>query len=220
MDARDHYEKYWGKKKGNEEFYAYERNSVLPELFAPDEKLLDVGCGDGAVGEELIKNGLKVYGVDLSKKAVTIARKRGVKAKQGSVEEKIPYKTGEFDSVFWGDNMEHLFNPQKTLNEINRVLKPRGKLVLSCPNMGYWRYRIHYLLNGKLPDTEWSGNPPWYWSHIRFFNVNIIKEFLKAENFTFEKVVGVNRRPVESSLSKNVPDFFAMILVIVAKKNG
>jgi methionine biosynthesis protein MetW len=219
MDAKKHYETYWSKKTKHEEFWGYERNWVLPTLFKKDEKVLDVGCGDGAVAEYLMKEiGADVLGYDISEKAAKEAKKRGVRVVVGTVEEKLPFTSQSFDTVFWGDNMEHLFAPENTLSEIHRVLKKNGRIIMSCPNMGYWRYRVHYLLHGGLPDTEWTGNPPWAWSHIRFFNDKIIKRFLETYHFTLLNIIGINRRTPDKFLVTLFPSLFSMVLVTIAVK--
>lgn len=222
-DFKGHYESYWSSKKGKEGFTQYERNWVLPDFFKDKsgKKILDLGCGDGIVAEFLQKKmNLEVIGFDISKKAACAARKRGVKVVVGDAENRLPFKNQEFDVVFWGDNLEHLFQPQKVLKEIGRVLKKDGSLILSCPNMGYWRYRFYYFLRGRLPDTEWTGNPSWSWSHIRFFNKTLLVDFLSSEGFVCKKVVGVNRRFPDRYLVKFFPSVFGMIFVVEARKAG
>ena len=219
MQTKKHYQRYWSGKTKRESFIDYERNWVLPKIFDKKEKILDLGCGDGAVAEYLekkLKN--KVIGADISNKALKEANSRGIKTVLIDIEKKLPFKDGDFNSVFWGDNVEHLFNPQKTLSEINRVLTGSGRLILSCPNMSYWRYRMYYLLRGELPDTEWTGNSPWNWSHIRFFNLNILGDFLKSESFEITKVLGVNRRFPEKYFVAFNPSIFSMILIVEAQK--
>lgn len=219
MDTKKHYNKYWSSKDREEQFFDYERNWVLPDLFQKREKVLDLGCGDGAVAEFLQKElGMEVIGVDLSDKAVKETRKRGIKAIVVNAEEKLPFRDGEFNTVFWGDNVEHLFSPETALKEIRRVSKKGGRLILSCPNMGYWRYRLYYLVHGRLSDTEWSGNPPWGWFHIRFFNKKIIKDFLDVQDFQIKKTIGVSRRLPDKILLSIAPSIFGMILVVEAKK--
>lgn len=214
----DHYENYWKSKKFLDTFERYERNWVLPGLFHKNEKVLDIACGDGAVGGYLINRyQAEVFGVDISRKAVAEARKRGIKAKVHNIEEqKLPFPSSSFDVVFWGDNIEHLFNPQKVLGEIRRILRSGGRLVISCPNMGYWRYRLYYLFHGSLADTEWSGHLPWSWGHIRFFNHKILSELLKTENFKVKRVWGISRRRLDRPFLRFLPTAFGMIFVIEA----
>lgn len=213
-DIEDIYDKFWSEDRGV--FGSYVRNLELPNFFKVGESVLDVGCGDGVVGAFLqIKAGVKVTGIDISEEAVKKARRRGLDARVASSEEKFPFKDETFDVVFWGDNVEHLFNPMICLKEIKRVLKREGRLVLSCPNMGYWRYRIHYFLTGSLPDTEWTGLNPWEWAHIRFFNLKTLKSFLQTCGFKkITKVLGVSERRLDKPFLKFNPSLFGMILIL------
>lgn len=208
------YNEFWSEDRG--EFGSYVRNLELPSLFKSGEVVLDVGCGDGVVGDFLQKSAeVKVVGIDISEEAVKKANKRGIDARIFSSEQKFPFSDNSFDKVFWGDNIEHLFDPGITVREIKRVLKKGGKLILSCPNMGYWRYRWHFFLNGSLPDTEWTGLPPWEWSHIRFFNQKILKEFLLSNGFKeITKVLGVSERRLDKPFLKINPSLFGMILIL------
>lgn len=211
------YEKFWTEDRG--EFGSYVRNLKLPDFFHEGELVLDVGCGDGVVGAFLQeKAGVKVTGIDISEAAVRKAREKGIDAKVCNSEQKFPFPDNLFDKVFWGDNIEHLFDPAQTIKEIRRVLKKDGKLILSCPNMGYWRYRVYYFLRGSLPDTEWTGLPPWAWSHIRFFNLNILSNFLDTFGFKkITKVLGVSERRLDKPFLKISPSIFGMILILEAE---
>lgn len=208
------YNEFWSEERG--EFGSYVRNLELPKFFKEEDLVLDVGCGDGVVGAFLQeKSGVKVTGLDISEEAVKKARKNGIDAKVSSSEKKFPFENNFFDKVFWGDNIEHLFDPTQTIKEIRRVLKENGKLILSCPNMGYWRYRIYYFLNGSLPDTEWTGLPPWEWSHIRFFNLKILKRFLFTFGFKkITKILSVSERRGDKPFLKISPSLFGMILIL------
>ena len=219
MKIKNHYETFWKSKKGLESFLGYERNRVLPSLFPRTGKVLDLACGDGAVAQYLKNNlGLDVVGFDVSEIALKESKKRGIKVVLGDVEKKLPFDNKSFDVVFWGDNIEHLFDPGAVVVEIARILKSGGTLILSCPNMGYWKYRLYYLFKGRLPDTEWTGNPPWAWSHIRFFNKSLILELLNINNFKVNKFIGINRLFPDKYLTVYKPGLFGMIIVIQASK--
>ncbi len=217
-DVLKMYEGYWKGKKGLEDFGDYERNVVIKKLVRGGEKVLDLASGEGAVSEFFKSLGCEVVAFDISKEALMKAAKRGVKTVQGDVEQKLPFKNNEFDLVFWGDNVEHLFLPEKTLREIHRVIKKDGRLLVSCPNMGYWRYRIYYLLNGMVPQTEWFNKNPWEWEHIRFFNKNTMEEFLKDNGFEINSFKSVSSRRLDKLLLNLNFSLFGMIMIVEATK--
>jgi methionine biosynthesis protein MetW len=213
------YEGYWKSKEGLENFTDYERNLVLKKLFKRGDKVLDLASGEGSVSEFIQELGCQVTAFDISTEALKKASKRNINTVQGDVERKLPFNKEQFDTVFWGDNVEHLFSPEKTLKEIYRILKKGGKLIISCPNMGYWRYRLYYLFNGMVPQTEWFGQDPWQWEHIRFFNKEVIKKFIEVNNFEMLGFYGVSKRRIDKLLLKLSPALAGMIMIIEVKKN-
>ena len=216
------YEKQWVKRTlraGGELFDQYERNWVLPKLFRRKEKVLDPASGNSIVGSYLQDNyQCQVTALDISETAIANAKKRGVKGVVGSVEKKLPFKDKSFDTVFWGDNIEHVFTPADILHEIYRVLKPSGRVIISTPNQGYWRYRLYTLLTGSLPKTEGEDNKPWEWTHIRFFNRHILKQLLDATGFTETSFLPVSRRRLDIPFLKLAPALFGMIMIVEATK--
>lgn len=217
-DLKKTYEGYWKTKEVFEEFEDYERNQALKELFNRKEKVLDLASGHGAVAEFIKSLGNEVVALDISKEALKKASERGIAVVYGNVEKKLPFEDEVFDACFWGDNAEHLFSPLKTLKEIYRILKPGGRVIISTPNMGYWRYRLYYLLFGMVLQTEWYKKNPWEWTHIRFFNKAVMKKFLSAGDFELKEFYGVSKRRLDQPLLQLLPSLFGMIMVIEAKK--
>ncbi len=218
----DKYESSWVHRLNtinSESFSVYERNWVLPSLMHKNEKVLDLASGNSIVGSYWKSEfGADVTAFDISERALQDAKKRGVKMILGSVEEKLPFKASTFDTVFWGDNIEHVFAPYEILQEIHRVLKKGGRVVLSTPNQSYWRYRLYMCVHGELPKTEGDENEPWEWEHIRFFSPNILKSLLKKAHFRQTKFLGVSRRRIDKLGMKISPELFGMIMVVEAKK--
>jgi len=98
----------------------------------PNSIVLDAGCNKGFLGKELIRRGCIVYGVDVSLKAITLARYRGLIASVCPVEE-LTFRDNFFDYCLAFELLEHLYNPKEGLRQLYRVLKPSGKLFGSVP---------------------------------------------------------------------------------------
>ena len=94
--------------------------------------ILDVGCGTGALMNDLYPYGL-VYGLDFSDQALDFCRQRGEKnLTLGSIES-IPFADNFFDVVVSLDVLEHVQNDELAISEIRRVLKPGGISIIFVP---------------------------------------------------------------------------------------
>lgn len=202
----DHYS-YWNKNR-NKFILDREKKSLefISQIIRKDDKLLDAGCGNGKFLDLL---GLKIkeadlHGVDFSKSEVNEAKKKGLKVIQGNFEEKINFNSGFFDIVNASEVIEHLYNPDKFLEEINRVLKKGGYLIMSTPNLCAWFNRILVPLGvqplfvesstkskligaGFLRKFKKESTPV---GHVRIFNFQAIKDLLKENGFELVKVKG------------------------------
>lgn len=113
----------------------------LPEVVPPKGgKFLDVGCGVGYVVRELTKQGYEAVGVDISKSSIRKAKNLSFEEKVSSSflvadAKKLPFQNNSFDVVGCFDLMEHLYEPEKCIKEMVRVLKSSGKIVICCPNL-------------------------------------------------------------------------------------
>lgn len=103
--------------------------------------VLDLGCGDGLNIHILRKMGVKkIWGVDISKKLLTEAKKNNPRTKffKGSAES-LPFRDNTFDVVLVDSVFHHIMDYKKSLKEIKRVLKPKGRLCFSEPHKSFLR---------------------------------------------------------------------------------
>lgn len=94
--------------------------------------VLDVGCGDGAMGEHVSRMGNHVVSIDLPEIVVLSRGNRALYLMAGDAEQ-LAFAPESFDAVLGLDVLDHLWNPQSFLNEAYRVLKPKGQLIISAP---------------------------------------------------------------------------------------
>jgi SAM-dependent methyltransferase len=105
-------------------------------LLAPraGERILDLGCGDGALTAKLLEMGCEVTGVDASPAQVEAARKLGVEARVMDGEH-LAFES-EFDAVFSNAALHWMRNPDKVIAGVHRALKPSGRFVAECGGHG------------------------------------------------------------------------------------
>lgn len=218
MEYKETYEKFWKVGK-SAKFEDYTRNLLLPNFFPiteKREKVADIAGGAGIVSQWLMKRGYDVSLVEFSDEAIGEAKKRGVKhIYQNKIEGvgSLPFADDSFDIVFFGDIIEHLFDPESALEEIRRILKPSGRLIISCPNIAYWRFRTYYLIDGDFRRIDVAKQQPWEQEHIRFFNIAILKEFLGMLGLAFKRYEGSNNVWHSRFLAKHIPNVFAHTIV-------
>lgn len=218
-----YYDKAWSAE-ALDRFDDYSRNRLLARVTRDWEgagkSMVDIGCGPGIVAQHFFDLGYDVSGIDASPLAVEMANQRGIgQFVVGNVERALPFADSCADVVFWGDNVEHLIEPQNALREIRRILRPNGCLIVTCPNLGYWKFRLIYLMRGSLPRTEGHLNPPWAWEHIRFFTPSILRDFLADGGFTTEYMTGTREKD-HDVLSRCLPSLCASILLAVAQPSA
>jgi len=157
--------------------------------------ILDVGCGRGIIGGYMLRRYMcKVVGIDIfqddPESDLKSAVKRGLDVKKVDINvETFPYPDDTFDAVLFLEVIEHLRNYHHALNEINRVLRRGGVLVLSTPNMCKTS-NILRLISGKgiLPLESRD-------KHLWLFSYDQIKTLLIMHGFKPQNVVYVNYPP-------------------------
>jgi len=119
----------------------------------PNARILDAGCGEGVLVEEYATKGRTIEGLDLNYASESV--------RQGDIL-CMPYEGGRFDVVLLLDVFEHLAyaDQPKALQEIRRVLKPGGWLLISVPNMAHLNSRVRLFLKGRLDRTDIETNHP------------------------------------------------------------
>lgn len=101
-------------------------------------RVLDIGCGYGDLMQDLKAAGCDAYGVEPSLEAVERCRQAGLKVER-SCFEKTAFADGYFDAVTLWHVVEHLPSPVEAFKEIRRVLKPGGRVYVTCPNSDAWQ---------------------------------------------------------------------------------
>ncbi len=123
---------------------------TVAEFIQPKEKVLDLGCGDGALLRYLIdRKGVKGRGVELSEEGVLACVRRGVSVRQGNLQEGLgDYPDHSFDTVILSFTIPYINDPAFIIGEMLRV---GSRAIVSFPNWGNWRCRLSFLFTGRMP---------------------------------------------------------------------
>ena len=109
--------------------------------------LLEIGFEDPTLSTKIVgRLGTRYVGVDISESSVKEAIKLGLEAFSLDVSSQtLPFADSTFEMIYCSEVLEHLFNPDFAIEEFKRVLKPRGKILLSTPNLAAWYNRLLLL---------------------------------------------------------------------------
>jgi methionine biosynthesis protein MetW len=177
---------------------------LIAEMVAPGSRVLDVGCGDGALLMMLAETkGVDGRGVELSREKVNLCVKSGLSVIQGDADrDLVDYPDQAFDYAILSLTIQATRHPKTVLANLLRIGR---RAIVSFPNFGHWRIRAQLLLNGRMPMTP---NLPEPWYTTADAHLCTIKDFVDLVALVDAEVearVAFNatgqRLPIENSLS-------------------
>ncbi|NGM22406.1 methionine biosynthesis protein MetW [Roseomonas stagni] len=133
---------------------------LIAEMIQPGARVLDIGCGDGALIEHLTRlKGADARGIEIDMAEATEAVAAGLPVIHGDADADLAfYPDGAFDYVVLSRTLQAVERPREVLRQMLRI---GARAIVSFPNFGHWQMRVKLLLGGRMPDTEvWSR--PWY----------------------------------------------------------
>jgi len=146
---------------------------LIAEMVEPGARVLDVGCGEGALLDWLGRHrGVDGRGIELSMEGVSAGVAHGLSVIQGDADTDLKdYPSGAFDYVILSQTLQATHEPRKVLENMLRIGR---RAIVSFPNFGHWRVRAHLLFRGTMPVTDtlvyqWYDTPNIHFCTIRDF---------------------------------------------------
>jgi SAM-dependent methyltransferase len=195
-------------------------NQILKSLVTPAKKakILDIGVYRAELILDRVKNIKKpeIFAIDMDSQAIASCKKKDIKAKKYNIEKGLPYSSNSFDIVSANQIIEHVVNIDLFFSEINRVLKPKGYLILSTENLSSWHNLFALLLGWQAFSQHIStksniGNPlklnlkvggKNHDCHIQIFTPRGLNDLAQMYNLNVENKFGAGYYPFLGNFSK------------------
>jgi len=160
--------------------------ALIAKWIAPNAKVLDLGCGDGALLTKLRKTHIvRAYGVEKDDANWLRAMNNGIDVIQMDLESGLSgFEAQSFDVVILSQTLQAVLNTEAIVKEMLRVGR---EVIVTFPNFGYWRYRFQLALSGHMPvsDTlpyQWYDTP-----NVHLCTIQDFDEFCRKSDIVIQE---------------------------------
>jgi methionine biosynthesis protein MetW len=170
----------------------------IADMVAAKSRVLDVGCGDGALLDYLVHfKQVDGRGIELSQAGVNACVGIGLSVIQGDADTDLAdYPDDAFDYAVLSQTLQATRNPAGVLDHLVRIA---GRAIVSFPNFGHWHMRWHLLTRGTMPVTR-SLPAAWYETpNIHLCTIRDFLEFCRTKGILIERAIAID------SLGKAAP---------------
>ena len=164
---------------------------VIAEMVTPNARVLDIGCGDGTLLRHLasVRN-IDGRGIELSQAGVNSCVAQGLSVVQGDADTDLKdYPTAGFDYAILSQTLQATQRPKIVLDDLLRIGR---RAIVSFPNFGHWRVRLHLLIHGTMPETE---RLPDRWYETQNIHLCTMRDFVRlcaASGIAIEQALWVD----------------------------
>lgn len=197
--------------------------AAIAAMIRPGARVLDVGCGDGALLEHLKSKNVDGRGIEISQANVNACVARGLAVVQGDADtDLVDYPAQIFDAVILSQTIQATEKPRVVMEHLLRIGR---RVAISLPNFGYWKVRLSLLAGGRMPrtrslDYSWWATPNIHLCTLADFvdlaqdcGATIVEAYALDEDGTTRKV-----QPASLSHGWLGPNLFAQGGVFLLKK--
>jgi methionine biosynthesis protein MetW len=193
----------------------------IAEMIPPSTRVLDIGCGDGALLEYLLRvKGVDGRGLELSQHNVNQCVARGLSVVEGDADTDLTeYPSGVFDIVILSQTIQTTRRPRFVLEELLRIGK---RTIVSFPNFGHWRVRLSLAMKGRMPVTKALGHAWHDTPNIHLCTIDDFVELCDDVGISIERgmVLDAGGRPRSLRAPGMLANLFGEQGLFVLKRRG
>ena len=192
---------------------------IISTLIKKESHVLDIGCGDGILMEYLKdEKKVNIRGIEISKSKVQNCVAKGLTVIEGNAEKDLKqFPDNSFDYVVLSQTLQAFLNPENVIKELLRIGK---QAIVTIPNFGYWKIRLHLLLKGTMPVTrtlpeEWYNTP-----NIHLCTIKDFVFFSKKKEFKLSKSIAMRSNKVSyiNNVNLNMKNLSANLGIFLIEK--
>lgn len=193
---------------------------LIAGMIAPNSRVLDIGCGDGALIAHLFRQrACDARGLELDMAETTQAIARGLAVVQGDADTDLAhYPDAAFDYVVLSRTLQAVEQPLQVLRQMLRIGE---NAVVSFPNFGHWLVRLQLLLRGRMPVTRTWGRQWYETPNIHPCTIRDFFELCRAEGYAVTKWLAVDEAGQRSPWRRSIwlANLFGEQALFLLRKN-
>ena len=176
---------------------------IISELIENNTRVLDVGCGDGTLMKYLKdEKNVDTRGLEISKNNIQNCTGKGLSVIEGNAEKDLhQFPNLSFDYVILSQTLQAFYNPEKVIDDLLRVA---NKAIVTIPNFGHWKVRIHLLLKGTMPVTETLPNEWYNTPNLHMCTIKDFFNFCSKKKIELYKSIALNDEKTSKINSGNI----------------
>ena len=185
---------------------------LIPNWIPSGTRVLDLGCGNGALLTELVKEKqVDGLGIEIDPDQITHCIASGLNVVEQDLNQGLSnFKDNSFDIVVMAHALQTLRSPHLVIEEMLRVGK---ECIVTFPNFAHWSCRLHLSHQGRMPVSKFM---PYKWydtPNIHFCTVNDFEALCEEKNIRVLDKVVVGHDSSESLLGRLMPNLFGVTAV-------
>jgi len=176
---------------------------IISELIENNKRVLDVGCGDGTLMKHLKDNkNIDTRGLEILKNNVQLCISKGLSVIEGNAERDLQqFPDLSFDYVILSQTLQAFYNPEKVIDDLLRVA---NKAIVTIPNFGFWKVRLHLFFQGTMPVTKHLPNEWYNTPNLHMCTIKDFVNFCTQKKINLFKSLALHEKKVSDINNKNL----------------